>query len=53
MALLTPEEITAAVKAAEGWTLDGKAQGAVDGTVTKVGQPQQLDVLEATPTLVR
>ena len=25
MALLTPEEITAAVKAAEGWTLDGKA----------------------------
>lgn len=35
------------------WTLDGKAQGAVDGTVTKVGQAQHLDVLEATPTLVR
>ena len=25
MALLTPEEITAAVTAAEGWTLEGKA----------------------------
>ena len=34
------------------WTLDGKDRGAVDGTVTKTGAAQQLDVLEATPTLV-
>ncbi|WP_426242088.1 hypothetical protein [Nocardioides sp. LHG3406-4] len=34
------------------WTLNGEAQGAVDGTVTKVGAAQQLDVLEAKPTLV-
>lgn len=34
------------------WTLNGTAQGPVGATVTKVGTAQQLDVLEAKPTLV-
>ncbi len=34
------------------WTLNGQAQGPVDGTVTKTGAAQDLDVLEARPTLV-
>ena len=34
------------------WTLNGHAQGTVEGTVTKIGAAQDLDVLEARPTLV-